>query len=322
MTFLGSEFIVKELSSQDHFALCSVARSYFDHVSKGASLLAAIYLHFEDLSTGRKFYVMRNVLGSGPFLAKYDLKGCNDDKTIELFGKKIGAARLLITSAGRWCGYAGPQDLCAYTAGKWAAARADLVVTEKQREHVLEIMQRDTDWLASMSLMDYSLIVGVKTGPEGFASTPDDVSGLGCQRFVRGCSDGSQVAVCVGIIDFLQLWTLKKMCARVVKCMECNKATIPPAAYATRFCNHFEDRFVAAKSSASTPSIIGKNICPVVEAAEGGGDNDLEDAKLTKIAPAASEASEQGDSILGNSGSHTGRYAQQEKDALLDSQTN
>jgi len=220
MAFLGSEYIVKELSSSDHHTLLSIAASYVEHVRDGDTLLGAILLHFKDTSTGRKFYVMRNVLGSGPFLAKYDLKGCNDDKTLELFGEKVG------------------------TPGKWAAARVELVVTEQQHHAVMGKMQRDTQWLASNHLMDYSLIVGVKTGSTGFVEA--SIGQLGRFPLVWGCSDGSEVAVCIGIIDFLQCWSLKKMVARLIKCLECNKATIPPTAYARRFCNHFGEHFITA----------------------------------------------------------------------------
>jgi hypothetical protein len=247
MAFLGSEFVVKELSYDDHHSLLRITRSYFDHVRNGDTLLSAIFLHFEDVLTGRRFYAMRNVVGSGPFLAMYDLKGCNDDKTLEIFGSKIKSVSMLMSNAGRWCGYFGSQYWYAYrdfTAGKWAASKADLVVTEDQRQDVMRRIRRDTEWLVSHHLMDYSLLVGVKTGPSNFASE----TRLGQVPLVRGCADGTEVAVCVGIIDFLQNWNLKKIAARAIKCMECNKATIPPKAYATRFCEYFEDRFVSTKA--------------------------------------------------------------------------
>merc|ERR1719293_656286 len=98
--------------------------------------------------------------------------------------------------------------------------------------------------------MDYSLIVGVKTGPVGFVASDEEV--LGRTPMVQTCKDGSQVAVCVGIVDFLQQWTLCKKAARVIKCLETNKATVPPTSYAHRFYCHFEERFVAASKSPET----------------------------------------------------------------------
>jgi len=204
--------VVKELSSDDHESLLRISKSYFEHVRDGDTTLSAIFLHFEDVLTGRRFFAMRNVLGAGPFLAMYDLKGCNDDKTLELFGSKIKAASTLISNAGRWCGYFGSQYWHAYqqfNAGKWAASRTELVVTHSQRQDIVHRLRRDTQWLVSHQLMDYSLLVAVKTGPPGFTAEPR----LGQLPFVRGCVDGSEVAVCIGTIDFLQRWDYKKMAA-------------------------------------------------------------------------------------------------------------
>lgn len=286
MAFIGSDFVVKELSDDDHRSLLRISQSYFQHVRDGDTLLSLILLHFEDTATGRFFYAMRNVLGSGPFLAMYDLKGCNDDKTLELFGNKIRAASMLISSAGRLCGYLGTQDwhaYKAYSAGKWAASRADLLVTDKQREEVISRMRRDTDWLASHQLMDYSLLVGVKTGPPGFSPG----ASLGRVSLVRGCTDGSEVAVCVGIIDFLQRWNLKKMAARAIKCLECNKATIPPAAYAMRFCDYFEERFVSTKAAPSPYEGKLSITDGIVTSAESDDAALLENEDLAKFAPVA-----------------------------------
>mmetsp|Transcript_90810 Transcript_90810/g.143480 ORF Transcript_90810/g.143480 Transcript_90810/m.143480 type:complete len:361 (-) Transcript_90810:100-1182(-) len=245
LAFVGSEFVVKELSTSDHHSLLAISSSYFEHVSSGETLLSGILLHFEDTATSRKFVVMRNVVGSGPFLAMYDLKGCNDDKTLQLFGSKIQAASSFISNVGWICGYPGSQDWYAYSAGKYAAARAELVVTESQREEVVRKIRRDTSWLARHALMDYSLMVGVKILPAG--STP--AASFGQTPLARRCSDGSMLVLSIGIIDFLQQWNMKKICARAIKCLECNKATIPPAAYARRFNDHFEDRFVSVKEA-------------------------------------------------------------------------
>merc|ERR1719440_2653027 len=103
--------------------------------------------------------------------------------------------------------------------------------------------------------MDYSLLVGVKTGAPGFAAGAH----AGQLPLVRSCEDGSEVAVCIGIIDFLQGWNLKKIAARAMKCLECNKATIPPAAYARRFCEYFEERFVSSTKVMETAKMPAQN---------------------------------------------------------------
>lgn len=255
MAFVGSEYVVKELSTDDHESLLEISRSYFEHVRDGKTLLGLIFLHFEDIASARKFIVMRNVTGRGQFLALYDLKGCNDDKTVELFGQKMVSADDIFSTAGRLCGCFVPKqwlkDSAHFHASKTAATRVDFLVSRSQRTDVLERMHRDTAWLSSHQLMDYSLLVGVKTGPKGFA--PE--TAFGQSPLVRNCDDGSEVALCIGIIDFLQKWNFKKIVARSIKCLELNKATVPPAQYAERFNDYFEDRFVCPKAR-SLPNLL------------------------------------------------------------------
>merc|ERR1712232_276898 len=79
---------------------------------------------------------------------------------------------------------------------------------------------------ATHRLMDYSLLVAVQA-----CSTNGSAS--------KG-TDGEAAKVYIAIIDFLQKWTNGKRVARVIKVLECNKATIPPGSYAARFRHHFE----------------------------------------------------------------------------------
>lgn len=242
MAFLGSEYIVKELSLSDHQSLLEIAADYLEHIRGGDTLLCAILLHFQDQATGRYFFAMRNAIGSGPYLALYDLKGCNDDKTLEVLGEKIRKSRS-IWASGCTCGSDVAASLGRYNAGKKAASRADIMVTAQQRAEISARMQRDTQWLAKNELMDYSLLVGVKSGPKGFmdASSPNK---LGQTTFVWDCKDGGQVAVSVAIIDCLQQWTLVKKAAQAIKCLEFNRATVAPKPYAQRFSKHLSQRFV------------------------------------------------------------------------------
>lgn len=255
MAFVGSEYVVKELSMDDHESLLEVSRSYFEHVRDGKTLLGLVFLHFEDIASSRKFMVMRNVTGGGQFLALYDLKGCNDDKTIELFGEKVLTGDDLFSTAGRLCGCFMPKqwrkDAADSSASKIAATRVEFLVSQNQRMDVLDRIHRDSAWLSSHQLMDYSLLVGVKSGPKGFA--PETV--FGQSPLVRSCDDGSEVALCIGIIDFLQKWNFKKIVARSIKCLELNKATVPPAQYAERFNDYFEGRFVCPKVR-SLPNLL------------------------------------------------------------------
>jgi hypothetical protein len=225
IAFLESNFVVKELSRTDHESLLRISSSYFEHVTQGETLLSGIFLHFEDTATSRKFFAMRNVVGSGPFTEMYDLKGCNDDRALQLNGERIAARR-----------------------EAKAAASSRILVTEIQRQEVMCKLQRDTEWLTSHELMDYSLLVGIRDVPTGYVPEPN----LGQTPLLRSCADGTEVVVFVGIIDFLQPWNTMKKVARAIKVLAANKATIPPKAYASRFCNHFENQFVFGEQCAGT----------------------------------------------------------------------
>lgn len=287
---IGSKYLVKELSNGDHQTLLEIAQSYVEHVRGGDTLLCAILLHFQDVATGRMFFAMRSATGDGPFLALYDLKGCNDDKTLELMGEKIRKSRTMWST----CTCSGAsQALARYNAGKKAAAKADLVVTNEQRAAVMRRLERDTRWLAENGLMDYSLLVGVKTGNAGFM---DSAKGqLGQDPFVRRCADGSEVAVCVAIIDYLQRWTFVKKAAEVIKVFESNRATISPGPYAERFLKHFGDRFTAAHEQLARrerQELTGLDAKQVQEIVEGSPQAAMEPSAQQLLKDEAEEATD------------------------------
>mmetsp|Transcript_48141 Transcript_48141/g.111494 ORF Transcript_48141/g.111494 Transcript_48141/m.111494 type:complete len:370 (+) Transcript_48141:114-1223(+) len=262
MVRVGHAYLVKELSSGDHMSLLAIAGSYGRHVRGGETLLCPIYLHFRDVQTGRMFVAMRNSTGKGPFAALYDLKGCADDKTVELKGIPIRAVHKRIWNVGMWCSTsAWSEERVRYFEGKKAARNVNICMTSEQRSKFLHCVKRDTEWLASQQLMDYSLLVAIKEGPAGSsASGGSGPSALGHRPMLRKGPNG-EIALHVSIIDFLQKWTAGKRVAGCIKFMETNKATIPPAAYAERFRRHFEQRALAvpqeefAQQSASPPLV-------------------------------------------------------------------
>jgi len=155
-------YIVKELSKGDHECLLRIATSYGQHVQGKETLLCPIYLHFRDKATDRCFFAMRNSIGSGPFKACLDLKGCADDKFLEKDGKKIEAVHKRIWNVGMWCGQSGWSTARkVYHAGKVEARSIQLAMTKEQRDWFVGALRRDTEWLASNNLMDYSLLVAM-----------------------------------------------------------------------------------------------------------------------------------------------------------------
>jgi len=246
MAFIGHVFVVKDLNTGDHGSLLEISASYVNHATSGETLLAPIYLHWQDVEDGKNYFVMGSTCGKGPFLTMYDLKGCDDDKTLERDGKPIKVVHKRFFNLCMWCGTCAWDDArVVYFEGKVKARKVQFTVTEVQREEVLRKLQRDTDWLKQEDLMDYSLLVGIKEGPSGSFS---EKRRLPCQQaLVRANGDGSRdVAMYVGIIDYLQKWNFGKVVAKMIKVLEHRKATIKPEPYGDRFNEHFKAAFVAA----------------------------------------------------------------------------
>lgn len=273
MARVGSSYIVKELSAGDHKTLLQITASYAQHVRSGDTLLCPIYVHFRDVSSGRTFFGMRNGIGAGPFKALYDLKGCADDKTIEKDGRPIAAVHKRIWNVGMWCGKAAWSDeRRRYFAGKLTARNVDISVTPEQKEAFLHCLRRDTQWLSSQRIMDYSLLVAIKEGVASSASGGSSPSSLSHRPLVQRGPDGCDIAVHICIIDFLQKWTMGKRVARVLKFAECNKATVPPTIYAERFLRHFELHFVPTAAVKVVPPHHAK----LVSVAPPAGDCEAE----------------------------------------------
>jgi len=258
MAPVGVKYIVKELSGGDHKTLLELSQSLCEHVSTGDTLLSLIFLHFTDKSSGRHFFVMENTVGGGENKALYDLKGCADDKTLVQNGRKVRAVHKRIWNLSMWCTrMAWSTERWEYYAGKKAAKKIALQVTDMQRRSLLERMKRDIDFLIVNRLMDYSLLVAVKASPSDFVGDGD-----GAHRFVRRSPEGEEVLTCISIIDYLQKWTMGKKIAKHVKCLECDKATVPPETYGRRFMRHFSARLVATAESTTAQATELPGVAP------------------------------------------------------------
>jgi len=250
MAFVEDKFIIKELSAGDHKSLLQFAPSYGRHACRGyKTLLSPIYLHFRDEESGKYYFAMKNTIGRGPFKACYDLKGCADDKLMEVNGEKVKAVHKRIWNVGMWCGQRNWTDeRKRYYAGKLEARSIQIGLLEEQRRSLLDALKRDTDFLAGHKLMDYSFLVAIKEYPSGSVSSSDHLDPFRYQT-----SNGSEIAVHVAIIDFLQVWTTGKKIARCIKVCECNKATIPPKSYASRFLRHFSQHVIEVDEAEPDP---------------------------------------------------------------------
>jgi len=246
MAYVSDKYVVKELSPSDHKALLEATPALCKHMAEGLSLLTPIYLHFRIKELNRTFMVMCNMVGEGPSEALYDLKGCADDKSLELREKKIQVVSKRFYKPSMWCGQClWSKERHIYYDGKQHARKVKIALREKDRNDVINALRRDVQFLIAQGVMDYSLLVAIKRKVSSFP-----LNNVKLFRVVR--PDGSEMYMALAIIDFLQKWTVAKKVAQVIKCLECDKATIPPRPYGERFIEEFSQRFSVAEVKAAT----------------------------------------------------------------------
>lgn len=254
-------YLVKELSAVDHRSLSMHTVTIVERVLTGDSLIVPLFLHFARSSAGgaaRHYVVMRNVLPALPtglvFHKKYDLKGNRDDKLLEDEGDSIDEVHKRCFHCHTcWYGCDGWLPLCTtasrkrYLLGKAAAWSARFAVGAENAARIVGMLRGDSDTLCSLNLMDYSLMVGILRVPEG---QPVPEAG-GLQQFTVRRS-GSTYVYYLGVIDFLQEWTLQKRAAMLIKLPFAPKplSTVPPALYAHQFAVNLERKFLAADAEA------------------------------------------------------------------------
>lgn len=290
------KLIVKEVSPGDHRALLDITPDLIDHLCAGQTLLCPIYLHFCVAETGKKFLAMGNMLDHpGPWVAKFDLKGCADDKTLEKDGRKLEAVHKRIWKVPMWIGQlTWSHARVIYFSGKKAARKLKIPVTNVQRQAISRRLKSDCEFLASRNLMDYSLIVGIRwvlteeldrdpTLLQVLHSPEEELK----QPLLREDRGGVGLLY-LGVIDYLQLWGCGKTAAQCIKVAERNKATIPPVPYGRRFCEHFDRLFVAV----ATP--VAQKL-PRVGLSNVNGTNGGTELVLINegVAPAGSQGSDQ-----------------------------
>merc|ERR1712083_1007112 len=114
-----------------------------------------------------------------------------------------------------------------------------MLFQKPKRENLIRCLQDDSDFLKSLGLMDYSLLVGISRAPE-VGETNFIVRGwLGTRDNGKVEEPPPERTFQMGIIDYLQKWTPKKVAAHWLKkptigcCHEID--TEPPTVYSGRF---------------------------------------------------------------------------------------
>lgn len=233
-------FVLKTISEQEFKVLRDIVPSYLAHLEDNPdSLLCRFYgaytLRVE--SQVLRFVVMANVLPY-PSIRIYDLKGTTEDRWVD------------------------PELNCVLRDLNF---QNNCIFLEAQRcQQLLGAIREDAYFLESVGLMDYSLLLGISSAEEAEhnprAATCRKACTANLERGWLGVSGApcSETLFQLGIVDFLQRWTPKKMAAHWLKkptlgcCHEINSE--PPTFYCTRFFKYVAQRVVPVGSPRLPPS--------------------------------------------------------------------
>lgn len=172
-------FVVKTISKVEAEAFIDTMPRYTGHIRHGPSILCRyLYLFHLDLggAAGRCYVtIMRSVMDPpAPLVALYDLKGVASERHVP-----------------------DPEAETIRKDQNWLDDGHRLRVSEADSRYLQEAHSRDTAFLSSCNIMDYSLLVGIASKEHSLPA-----SGPWCSV------DGSELYF-IGIIDFLVEYCLK-----------------------------------------------------------------------------------------------------------------
>eukprot|EP00756_Hemistasia_phaeocysticola_P052567 Hpha_TRINITY_DN27822_c0_g1::TRINITY_DN27822_c0_g1_i1::g.193995::m.193995 len=271
---LCGRWLVKELGVNDSVTLCdeSFLSAYTRYLMQEGtqSLLARIVCVFMRKVDSQYFHVMNNWLPQNLRWSKLlDLKGNRDDKLLVSDGEPVAQIHKRFWMMSWLLGESAPclsscfpvpVDRQIYADGKKQAFDCPFHVTPASRSAIIGQLQRDTNFLASRNLMDYSLIAGMLR-ISADASAPKPGRGDVYANPLCGGRGTSAWWHYLGIIDFLQSYNCRKKLAHVVKVIFAPKpiSTVNPNEYAHQFVKSFERRFVADQTELPPPKPVSRS---------------------------------------------------------------
>lgn len=251
---LCGNFFVKELSKSDKHTILSgsFCELYSECVLSRDSLLCRILCIFTRRVDGKLYIAMGNCI---PISEKswdliYDLKGTADDKTLVRNGKTVDEVHkrfwrldwMFLEAIGKVT-----KNRLRYVQGKREAFTSSIILTTEQKKEIMTTIKRDLQFFVEQDLMDYSMIVAIKQIDKVHEKISFESTAIHEDMYNSfKVWDGDKLyIVYVGIIDFLQGWTMGKRVAHVIKCMFAPKpiSTVHPVVYAEQFENFFEKKF-------------------------------------------------------------------------------
>lgn len=230
-------YFMKTIQHIEEKMLLVMLPSYYEHICKNPDTLLTKYMAHFSVQTRRdrhiRMVVMASIFNDQVFIdRKYDLKG----STYKRFASEEQLQSENVTLKD--------QDF------------DDAVYFRPEvLEKILGQLERDSAYLESHGVMDYSLLLGLSDMmPEEDDSFKSRYGSkeegapyfVGYQRDAHGRKSG--VRVCMGIIDFLQRFRLRKKieyAGRVMQSCSSSAASVaPPHLYRERFMVFLQSRFL------------------------------------------------------------------------------
>jgi 1-phosphatidylinositol-4-phosphate 5-kinase len=212
------KFIIKTLKKSEFNFLKKNIKKYGDYLQKNKDSLLIRYTGLYIIkykNTLIRLVSMNNLFGLNKMETVYDLKGSTEGRFVKKDEKILKDLDLMKN-------------------------KFHLKFEKKNQLQFLLQINEDTKFLTELDLMDYSLLVGVlKCG------TPKKVIGNGRFGFIKSLVHDEYYYI--GIIDFLQVWNLKKKLELKVKSITTEKFTLsvlPPKEYSLRFNDFMSNNLV------------------------------------------------------------------------------
>ena len=229
------KFIIKTITDDERSLFCNILPDYCEHIQNNdgqtfiVQVIGAFIFQFPFSSSSVSFIVMKSVFGSlAPQInRKYDLKGSTENREVKLNELNAIEEQLLRKTTLKDINFNKNQE--------------KILLNDIDHDRVIKILKRDVNFFKSKGLIDYSLLLGIIDQP--------DQKALNSQEFNCIKIDDSKMVI-LGIIDFLETFTLSKKCEKVFKntknfCKETDVSCQPPDKYAQRFIDALTNWFPA-----------------------------------------------------------------------------
>lgn len=230
-------YFMKTIQHIEEKMLVSMLPSYYEHVCNNPDTLLTRYMAHFSVQTRRdrhiRMVVMESIFNEQIFVdRKYDLKGSTYKR------------------------FASPEQLQSQNVTlKDQDFDQPIFFRPEVRDKLMEQLAKDSSYLESHQVMDYSLLLGIsEMQPEEdqfFKESfgPDEEEAPYFVAYQRGKEGGKKgLRVSMGIIDFLQRFRLRKKMEygmRVLQsCSSAAASVAPPHIYRERFMTFLKSRFL------------------------------------------------------------------------------